>query len=72
LILSKGSPLSNLSDTFNFIGVGDIFGVPFSIIVLVIVFIISYLVLKNTVFGRYVYAIGGNEQAAWASGINVN
>jgi len=72
LILSKGRPISNLSDSFNFIGGGDIFGIPFPIIVLVIVFIISYLLLKNTVFGRYVYAIGGNEQAAWASGINVN
>lgn len=72
LILSKGRPISNLSDTFNFMGGGDVFGVPFSIIVLIIVFIISYLLLKNTVFGRYVYAIGGNEQAAWASGINVN
>ncbi|MCP9747450.1 ABC transporter permease [Lacihabitans sp. CS3-21] len=72
LILSKGRPISNLSDSFNFIGGGDIFGIPFPIIILVIVFIISYLLLKNTVFGRYVYAIGGNEQAAWASGINVN
>ena len=72
LILSKGRPISNLSDAFNFIGGGDIFGIPFPIIVLIIVFIISYLLLKNTVFGRYVYAIGGNEQAAWASGINVN
>lgn len=72
LILSKGRPISNLSDSFNFIGGGDVFGIPFPIIVLIIVFIISYLLLKNTVFGRYVYAIGGNEQAAWASGINVN
>jgi inositol transport system permease protein len=72
LILSKGRPISNLSDSFNFIGGGDVIGIPFPIIVLVIVFIISYLLLKNTVFGRYVYAIGGNEQAAWASGINVN
>ena len=72
LILSKGRPISNLTESFNFIGAGDIFGIPFPIIVLVIVFIISYLLLKNTVFGRYVYAIGGNEQAAWASGINVN
>ncbi|MCP9770629.1 ABC transporter permease [Lacihabitans sp. LS3-19] len=72
LILSKGRPISNLSDSFNFIGGGDIFGIPLPIIILIIVFIICYLLLKNTVFGRYVYAIGGNEQAAYASGINVN
>ena len=72
LILSKGRPISNLSESFNFIGGGNVFGIPFPIIILVIVFIFSYFLLKNTVFGRYVYAIGGNEQAAWVSGINVN
>ena len=72
LIISKGRPISNLSDTFNFIGGGDILGIPFPIIILLIVFIMSYFLLKKTVFGRYVYAIGGNEQAALASGINVN
>ena len=72
LIMSKGRPISNLSDSFNFIGGGDILGIPFPIIILLIVFIMSYILLKKTVFGRYVYAIGGNEQAALASGINVN
>lgn len=72
LILSKGRPVSNLSDSFNFIGGGDIFGIPFPIIVLIIIFIICSLILKKTLLGRYIYAIGGNEQASRASGINVN
>jgi ribose/xylose/arabinose/galactoside ABC-type transport system permease subunit len=72
LILSNGRPISNLSESFNFIGSGEILGIPFLIIILVIVFSICSIVLKKTVFGRYVYAVGGNEQAAWASGINVN
>lgn len=72
LILSKGRPVSNLSDSFNFIGGGDILGIPFPIIVLIIVFIICSLILKKTILGRYIYAIGGNEQASRASGINVN
>ncbi len=72
LIMSKGRPISNLSDAFNFIGGGDIFGIPFPIIILFIVFSVCSVVLKKTIFGRYVYAVGGNEQAAWASGINVN
>ncbi len=72
LIISKGRPISNLSDSFNFIGGGDILGIPFPIIVLFVVFIICSVVLKKTIFGRYVYAVGGNEQASWASGINVN
>lgn len=72
LIISKGRPISNLSESFNFIGGGDILGIPFPIIILFVVFIICSVVLKKTIFGRYVYAVGGNQQAAWASGINVN
>ena len=35
-------------------------------------FILCSVTLRKTIFGRYIYAIGGNEQAAWASGISVN
>ena len=72
LILSKGRPISNLSDAFNYIGGGNLFGVPLPIVILVIVFIICTLLLKKTIMGRYVYAVGGNELAARASGISVN
>lgn len=72
LILSKGRPISNLSDSFNFIGGGNILGIPFPIIVLIITFVVCSVVLKKTVLGRYIYAVGGNEQAAKASGIRVN
>ncbi|MDO1445491.1 ribose ABC transporter permease [Rhodocytophaga aerolata] len=72
LILSKGRPVSNLSDSFNFIGGGSIAGIPLPIILLGVVFIICLLLLKKTTIGRYIYAIGGNEQAAKASGIDVN
>lgn len=72
LILSKGRPVSNLSDSFNFIGGGNVFGIPFPIIVLVVAFGICAIILKKTILGRYIYAVGGNEQAAKAAGINVN
>jgi ribose/xylose/arabinose/galactoside ABC-type transport system permease subunit len=72
LILSKGRPISNLSDSFNFIGGGQILGVPFPIVVLVVVFISCAVLLNKTLLGRYIYAVGGNEQAARAAGINVN
>lgn len=72
LIISKGRPISNLSETFNFIGGGNILGIPFPIIILVLVFIICSILLNKTVFGRYIYAVGGNEQAAHAAGININ
>lgn len=71
LILSKGRPVSNLSDTFNFIGGGNIFGIPFPIVILILAFIACSVLLNKTILGRYMYAVGGNEQAARASGIRV-
>lgn len=71
LILSKGRPVSNLSDSFNFIGGGKILGVPTLIIILIAAFIACSVLLKKTVIGRYMYAVGGNEQAARASGIPI-
>ena len=72
LILSKGRPVSNLSDSFNFLGGGNLAGIPFPIIVLIVTFVVCSVVLKKTILGRYIYAVGGNEQAAKASGIRVN
>ncbi|ODS82440.1 MAG: ribose ABC transporter permease [Cytophagaceae bacterium SCN 52-12] len=72
LIFSNGRPVSNLSDAFNFIGGGTIRGIPFPIVILVFTFIVCALLLGRTTWGRYMYAVGGNELAARASGINVN
>ncbi|GAB4014867.1 ABC transporter permease [Spirosoma koreense] len=72
LILSKGRPISNLSDSFNFIGGGQLLGIPMPIFILVILFVICAILLNKTLLGRYMYAIGGNEQAARASGIPLN
>ncbi len=72
LILSKGRPVSNLSDSFNFIGGGKIGGIPMLIIILILVFAVCSVILRRTVIGRYMYAVGGNEQAARASGIDLS
>ena len=71
LILSNGRPVSNLSDSFVFIGSGKLMGIPLLIIILICIFIICSVILNKTILGRYIYAVGGNEQAARASGINV-
>ncbi|HEY1062292.1 MAG TPA: ribose ABC transporter permease [Daejeonella sp.] len=71
LILSNGRPVSNLSDSFVFIGSGKIMGIPVLIVILIVMFILCSLILNRTILGRYIYAVGGNEQAARASGINV-
>jgi ribose transport system permease protein len=74
LVYTDGRPITGLSDSFSFkmIGKGYVFGIPFPVILMLIAFAILYFVLKKTVFGRQVYAIGGNEEAAILSGIKAD
>lgn len=71
-LIYSNKPLSQLTPEYNFIGQGAILGVPFPVIVLVVVAVAAHIMLNNTPFGRYIYALGGNEQAARISGINVD
>ena len=72
LILSDGRPVSNLSESFNYLGSGTVFGIPFLILIFILVFALCSIILSKTILGRHIYAIGGNEQAARASGINID
>ena len=72
LVWSDGRPVTNLSPAFNFIGGGDVLYIPVPILLFVLVIIVAYILLNYTTTGRYIYAVGGNEQAARASGIRVN
>jgi ribose transport system permease protein len=65
-------PLINNNLGFSFLGEGSVGFLPWPVIIALVVFVIGYIVLKQTVFGRRVYAIGGNEQAARLSGIRVD
>lgn len=71
LLYSGGRPIGGLSDTFQFIGQGMIFGLPIPILIFAFIGIVSFVLLNKTKFGKYVYAIGGNEQAAMIAGVNV-
>lgn len=72
LIASNGSPIFGLSKDFEALGSGFLFGnVPILIVYFVITMLICGFILTKTVFGRRVYAIGGNQTAAKVSGINV-
>lgn len=72
LVLSDGRPVTNLSPGFNFIGGGDFLHIPVPILLFILVIIVSAVILNYTRIGRYIYAVGGNENAARASGIRVN
>ncbi|NTF52807.1 ABC transporter permease [Agrobacterium rhizogenes] len=70
-IYNHGSQISDLSDDFMLIGNGQIWGVQFSVYIFALVAFIAYIVLKFTRFGRYVYAVGGNERGARTAGVNI-
>ncbi len=69
--LSGGAAFPVAVSAFTKIGLGKIGKVPIPGIILVVLFIIAYILMHWTRFGRYVYAIGGNRDAAVASGVNV-
>lgn len=74
LIISGGAPIFSVTDAFEEIASGKVAflgNIPYLAIYLVIVVIICAFVLNKTIFGRHVYAIGGNETAAAVSGIRV-
>ena len=68
LLYTGGAPVIGLGD-FKVIGQGLIGPVPISVLILAAVVAISWVLLNKTKFGRYVYAVGGNERAALASGL---
>ena len=72
LLYTGGRPISDLTDAYNFIGQGDVFGLPVPIIILLIMAVVTHILYAHTKFGKYIYAIGGNEQAARVSGINAS
>lgn len=59
----------NTSFFFQFIGQGYLFGIPFPVIITLIAFIICYILLHKTAFGRKIFALGGNEKAAFVAGV---
>lgn len=70
-VYSNGRPISNLPTNFLAIGKGSIAGIPVPTIILILVLVLASIMLTKLKFGRYVYAVGGNENAAMVSGINV-
>ena len=71
MILSHGIPVTGLNEAFTAIGGGKIAGIPYPIIIYILILLLATLLLKRTRFGRHIYAIGGNEQAAVVAGIRI-
>lgn len=60
-----------ITPSFGFIGKGDVLGIPFPVILLVVVAVLSWLFLSRTTLGRSMYLVGGNEEAARHLGLPV-
>jgi ribose transport system permease protein len=71
LMFTEGRPISGFSESFRSLATGEVLRVPAPVIIMIGVYVIAHFVLRRTKLGRYTYAIGGNEEAALLSGINV-
>jgi len=71
LVYTDGRPITGLPDAFVWLGAGEVSRIPVPVVIMILVSLISYGILTQSVFGRYVYAIGGNEEAARLSGVDV-
>jgi ribose transport system permease protein len=69
--LSAGRSVPELPTSFFWLGQGRTLGVPHPVLLMMGLYLIAHVVMSRTVFGRYVYAIGGNEEAARLSGVPV-
>jgi ribose transport system permease protein len=74
LVLSNGSPISGFSnDFFSLVGDGYVAGlVPIPVVWMLVVFAVFWFVMRQTVFGRHIYATGGNAEAAALSGVKTD
>ena len=70
LLYTGGYPIIDI-DAFTTFGKGFFMGIPIPVVIMLLVFLSLIVITKRTRFGRYIFAIGGNEDAALASGIKV-
>ena len=71
-LITNAFPITPFPDSFNFWGGGYIFGIiPVPVVIMLAVFVLFHFISVRTVYGRSVYAVGGNEESARLSGISV-
>lgn len=71
VVVSGGSWVTNFPAGFSFYGQGNVFGIPFPVIVWIALLLAFAYVLRSTRFGRRIYAIGGNPDAARLAGMSI-
>ena len=72
-IITNGYPVYGFEDSFALIGQGYLFGIiPIPVIVFFVVIFIAWFILQKTYFGRHIYALGSNAEAARLAGVNID
>ncbi len=71
-ILTKGYPITKLPKSFLYIGQGYLAGIPFPVVIMLVIGMIGAVFLNKTTTGRRIFALGGNAEATRISGINTN
>jgi len=71
LLFTDGRPISGFDESLRWLSTGRILGIPVPVILTILLYVLAIVLLNRTRFGRYVYAIGGNEEAARLSGVAV-
>ena len=72
MLWTGGFPITLLGSKFDYMGTGQLFGLPMPVIISAALVVVFMVLMKRTRFGRNIYAVGGNERAATLSGLNVN
>ena len=70
-MISGGLPIFGFPESFDVFGRGMVGGIPVPVLIMIAVFIVGWFILNKTCYGKYLYAVGGNAEAARLSGINV-
>ena len=70
-LITEGKPIFGFPKGFEIIGQGYAWIIPIPVIIMVVMFIITYILLNKLRMGRYIYGVGGNEEASRLSGIDV-
>jgi ribose transport system permease protein len=71
-VITEGRPVWELPESFASLASGRVLGVPLPTLVMVVVILVAHVTLRTTTFGRYVYAVGGNPEAARLAGIRTD
>lgn len=71
IILSKGYSIIVANKQFTIIGTTQFYGIPIPLIMLILLYIVFHIIMSNTVFGRHIYCMGGNPDAAKIAGVNI-